>query len=249
MAIGTTLLPDRWGTALVVLVLAAGLPWLLGRSFRQQADLISAAAERARLRERTLVAHEMHDTLGHELALLALRAGALQLATDLPEHHRDAVAALRVGAAQATDRLAAVVAVLRDGAPASLAPPTERIDELVDRAQRAGVPARLDWMGPHDLPAAVDRAAHRVVQEGLTNAVKHAPGAPVAISLATAGSTTVVEVTNPVVGPRAAGAGRGTGLAGLAERLRPLGGSVTCDVRDRTHRLRATIPHRADGTG
>jgi signal transduction histidine kinase len=247
--VGTVLLPDRWGTGLLVLVLAAGLPWLLGRSFGQQVELAATAAERARLQERARIAREMHDSLGHELALVALRAGALELAADLPAHHREAATGLRAAAGRATERLATVVAVLRDGAPAPLEPPAERIEEMLERASRAGVRAALDWPEPRELPAAVDRAAYRVVQEGLTNAVKHAPGSPVTVRLSTGRGATAVEVSNPVPTSRPDATGSGAGLAGLAERLRPLGGSVRSGTGivagDRVYRLAATLPHPA----
>src|SRR6185312_3936418 len=98
-------------------------------------------------------AREVHDTLGHDLALLALRAGALELAADLPPQHRDAVAALRAGAGLATERLATAVSVLREGDPVPAEPPPGGVDDLVDRAVLAGVRARLDRTGPRELPA------------------------------------------------------------------------------------------------
>jgi signal transduction histidine kinase len=246
LALGPALVPEAWSTGLVVLALAVGLPWLLARSRRQQAELVSGAAERARLRERTRIADEMHDTLGHELSLLALRAGALELAADLPEHHRAAASGLRAGAGAATERLAAILAVLRDGGPAPLEPATETVDELVDRAARAGMTAGLHRTGAVELPTAVERAAHRVVQEGLTNAMKHAPGSPVTVRLTTTPDATVVEVTNPLPTTARRGPGGGAGLAGLRERLRLLGGTVEGGRRDRTYRLRATLPHPGD---
>ncbi|MEK8107283.1 histidine kinase dimerization/phosphoacceptor domain-containing protein [Micromonospora sp. M12] len=103
------------------------LPWLAGRFRRQQADLVRAGAERvthlererqfvadhARLRERAQIAADMHDALGHELALIALRAGALELAPDTTESSREAAAKLRESAVIATDRLRHTVNRLR----------------------------------------------------------------------------------------------------------------------------------------
>jgi signal transduction histidine kinase len=115
-------------------------PWLGGRYWRQSRELAEAgwtraarledeqrgAEERARLRERSRIAQDMHDSLGHELSLLALRAGALQVAPDLPAHHRAAAADLRVAAADATDRLHRIIGVLReDDEPVPLSPAGE----------------------------------------------------------------------------------------------------------------------------
>ncbi|WP_228985509.1 histidine kinase, partial [Streptomyces sp. DH12] len=101
------------------------LPWRGGRYWRQSRELTAAgwlraarleekqrfAEERARLRERARIAQDMHDSLGHELSLLALRAGVLQVAPDLPERHRAAAADLRAAAADATDRLHRIIGV------------------------------------------------------------------------------------------------------------------------------------------
>ncbi|MER5489777.1 histidine kinase [Streptomyces sp. NPDC002490] len=141
------------------LLLAVVFPWLCGRHWRQRRALAEAGwaraahlererrmvAERARLRERARIAREVHDSLGHELSLIALRAGALQLARDLPEHHRAAAAELRSAAAGATDRLRAVVGLLRDPEepgedPAPLTP-VRRLADLLDEAGAVAVDA------------------------------------------------------------------------------------------------------------
>lgn len=239
------LLAEGEATGLVVQLVVVVLPWLVGRSARQQADLAAAAAERAHLEERTRIAHEMHDTLGHELSLLALRAGALELAPDLDERQRAAVAQLRVGAGAATERLADVVAVLRGGEPAPPHPVSERVEDLVDRAARAGVAVSLEWDGPRELPAAVERTAHRVVRESLTNAVKHAPGSAVRVRVVAAGATTVVTVVNPLPpGRRRRGGGR-VGLVALRERVRLAGGALHVNRGERTFEVVATLPHVA----
>lgn len=126
------------------------LPWLGGRNRRQGRALAEAGwaraqqlereqrivADRARLRERARIAQDMHDSLGHELSLIALRAGALQVARDLPPRHRAATAELRSAAAEATDRLHAIIGVLREpGEPLPLTPaPTDSVASLVRRA-------------------------------------------------------------------------------------------------------------------
>jgi signal transduction histidine kinase len=234
---------DAWVTGLLLLAMTVVLPWVLGRSLRQQSELVATTTEQTRLRERTRIAHDMHDTLGHELSLLALRAGALELAPDLGDRHRTAAAELRAGAEAATERLADIIGVLGDGAPASLHPAAERIDDLVDRAVLAGLAASLEWQGQRQLPEMVDRAAHRIVQEALTNAMKHAAGAAVRVRLETAEDVTMVTITNALPSGARRGAGRRAGLVGLRERVRLVGGTFHAGPRDHVFEIVATLPH------
>jgi signal transduction histidine kinase len=234
---------DAWVTALLLLAMTVILPWVLGRSIRQQSELVATTAERTRLQERTRIAHDMHDTLGHELSLMALRAGALEIAPDLDDRHRTAAAELRAGAEAATERLADIIGVLGDGEPASLQPVSERIDDLVDRAVQAGLAASLEWQGQRHLPAMVDRAAHRIVQEALTNAMKHAAGTAVRVRLETADAITMVTVTNALPSGVRRGAGGRAGLVGLRERVRLVGGTFHAGPRDHVFEIVATLPH------
>ena len=223
------------------------LPWLVGRYRSQRDMLVSAgweraermereqrmAADEARLRERSRIAEDMHDSVGHELSLIALRAGALELDPDLDEQHRRAATELREAAAAATDRLGEIIGVLRDGdAPAPTRPAHESIAELVDRAAQSGLAVRLVRSGAGDLAPMVDRAAHRVVQEALTNAAKHAPGSDIVVRLSIGPEDVEVSVTNdPATRPAVATAG-GRGLAGLGERVRLAGGTLSAGPRD-----------------
>ncbi|MER5269098.1 histidine kinase [Actinosynnema sp. NPDC002837] len=239
--------------ALASLGLFVVLPWLAGRFRRQQAELIAVGrerivqleraqelvAERARLRERARIAADMHDSLGHELTLIALRAGALELTGDT-ESARRAAAGLRESAVTATDRLRRTVGVLREGA-APVEPPDETVEALVDRAAVAGLPVVLTRTGDTTpLPPLLDRAVHRVVQEALTNAARHAPGAPVAVELATTDEV-LVTVANPV-DRTPVGDGGGSGLAGLAERVRLVGGTLRSGVVDGRFTVTARLP-------
>ncbi|WP_344594128.1 sensor histidine kinase [Actinomadura vinacea] len=290
-----------WFPLTVYLVLLGVLPWLVGRYWRQNQELLHAGWERAerlehqqrivtereRLRERARIAQDMHDSLGHELALIAVRAGALQVAPGLDEAHRRAAAELRAGAAEATEHLREIIGVLHEGVPRDTAaqdtglqgpaltrPARESIAELVERAHASGIPVHLAAPGPQDdrgdapeivsgvLPETTEMvtlAAHRVVQEALTNAAKHAPGAPVTVRLARTGGdpdTIVVSVTNqaPPAGPPllptgAPGAANGGhGLAGLAERVRLAGGTLhTGPTPDGGFEVTARLPAAPPG--
>ncbi|MFD5327074.1 histidine kinase [Streptomyces sp. NPDC127092] len=211
----------HWFALLLSMALAVVAPWLIGRYVRQYDRLVrsgweladrmereqEAVADRERLRERSRIAGDMHDSLGHDLALLALRAGALELDPALGPDQQRAAGELRRAAADATARLRDIIGVLReDGEEAPVAPPDESVAELVARARASGMAVALeDAAEPSSEMAA--RALRRVVQEGLTNAAKHAPGAPVAVAVTGDASTVRVRVTSGPAGP--VGDGRG----------------------------------------
>ncbi|MFA1543607.1 sensor histidine kinase [Actinomadura monticuli] len=264
-----------WFPSTVWLVLLGVLPWLIGRYWRQHQELLRAGweraerlehqqriiAERERLRERARIAQDMHDSLGHELALIAVRAGALQVAPGLADHHRGTAAELRTGAADATDRLREIIGVLREDPgsstgtgtstaagqdPAALVRPArESIPDLVDRARASGVPVHLTGPGTlPDLPPMTALTAHRVVQEAITNAAKHAPGAPIDVTLAHDDGATTVTITNdpPPGHPPLLPAG-GRGLSGLTERVRLHGGTLdAAPTPDGGFHVTATLP-------
>ena len=141
-----------WLMMLLLALLVVVLPWLIGRYRAQQALLTSAGWDRAeriereqrmaidqeRLRERSRIAQDMHDSVGHELSLIALRAAALELDPSLPEEHRRAASELREMAGTATDRLGDIIGVLRD-ADAPLVPRDENVPTLVERAAASGL--------------------------------------------------------------------------------------------------------------
>ena len=143
-----------------------------------QRSLVQAAAREERLR----LADDLHDVLGHELSLIALQAGGLQVSTTGTTAER--AAAVREQVAEAVLRLAQVVDLLRSGDLASrLSPACPPVQELVERSRRSGTDVVLvSDVGP-EVGEVVRATAARVVQEGLTNAVKHAPDAAVDVTL------------------------------------------------------------------
>lgn len=249
-------------SALVFLGIFVALPWLAGRFRRQQADLVRAGADRitqlereravvaehVRLRERARIAADMHDFLGHELALIALRAGALELAPDMTERNRDAATKLRASAVAATDLLRHTVGLLRASGTALTQVVGESLDALVDRARDAGMTVRLHRAGAP--PAGEGTAAtpahlavHRVVQEALTNAARHASGAAVDIRVEQADDALTVTVRNPIadtVRPQEPDAG--TGLDGLREHVTLVGGTLRAVADDGTFTVTASVP-------
>ena len=226
--------------------------------------------EQAQAAERRRIAREMHDVLAHRVSLLSLHAGALEFRPDAPPQEIAAAAGVvRANARAALEDLRAVIGVLReeggDGAGAGRAPeppqPTlARIPALVEQSRAAGmkIACHIDLaaLGERTVGDALGRTAYRIVQEGLTNAHKHAPAAAVEVTVAARpaagrahGAELVVEVVSrPAVGRSPAAAdeslpGTGTGLVGLRERVALADGELVHGPDDRgDFVLRAILP-------
>jgi signal transduction histidine kinase len=233
------------------------------RAHRAEADQGRRVAE-ARTLERTRIAREMHDVLAHRLSLLATYAGAIEYRPDAPpEQMARAAGVVRANAHQALDELREVITVLRDdddgisagGSPGRSAasgggdgggedgeaggrpqPGLADLPRLVEESRDAGTRVQVDdrVTDPADLPGALGRTAYRVVQEGLTNARKHAAGRPVQVLLdGQPGGALLIDICNQVpADPAAAPAapGTGTGLIGLTERVRLAGGELDHEI-------------------
>lgn len=254
-------LVDTWSpsSALTLVLLTtlyflavAVVPGLASRYWTQRRTLLHTLQERnsqllreramvagqARLRERQRIAQDMHDSLGHRLALISVHTGALEVDRELTPRQREVVGVLREASVTAMHELREVVGILRDGveapAPASVdesgraARGTAGIAALVDAARAAGNAVELKYAGEaRPLAAAADHAAYRIVQEALTNAYKHAPGAPITVDLRYEPDSFVVEIVNGVAsGPAGEVVSGGQGLTGLHERARLVGGMV-----------------------
>jgi signal transduction histidine kinase len=239
-------------------VVFVALPLLAGRYLAQHERLLTTlkehnrqlrwkrefTAEQERLRERLRIARDMHDSLGHRLSLVTIQAAALEVSR-LPVRERDAVRQLAGAARDAMNELYELVGTLR-GEDAPLSPGMERIDAVVAEFQAAGVPVTLHRRGePRALSGPAGSAAYRVVEEGLTNATKHAPGQPVWVSVEWEPDAVLLTVTNPLAG-QPSNVGSGHGLTGLSERVRPAGGLLDHRLSDHGFRLFAMLPATAD---
>jgi signal transduction histidine kinase len=237
---------DALSTLVWLLLFAATGAWgmyvrarrLLLLSLRERAERAEAEqqehVERAREQERAQVAREMHDVLAHRISLLSMHAGSLEFHPDAaPDEIAKAAGVIRASAHQALEDLREVIGVLRQGdeAPARPQPTLSDLSELVEESREAGmtVHSALALEGSEAAPLAVGRNAYRIVQEGLTNARKHARGATVELAVSgEAGAGLTIEVRNPLPVGRAASRipGAGTGLIGLAERADLSGGRL-----------------------
>jgi signal transduction histidine kinase len=252
--------------ALSVLIIGLVVVWgMFVRSRRQLMLSLRDRAERAeteqqlrvdqaRAHERARIAREMHDVLAHRISLLSLHAGALEFRPDAPpEEVARAAGVIRSSAHQALEDLRAVIGVLREGPdgdrPERPQPTLAELPALIDESRAAGMRVQYDWRLPPEaaVPEGLGRNAYRIVQEGLTNARKHARGSAVDVAVAGApGDGLTLEIRNRLpVGAFAAPEipGAGTGIVGLAERTSLAGGRLEHGRTDAgDYRLWAWLP-------
>ncbi|MEH1165463.1 histidine kinase [Micromonospora sp. CPCC 205539] len=251
-----------WGVVITFAVLAWGMFVRARRqlivSLRDRAERAEAEQQlrvaQARQLERTRIAREMHDVLAHRISLLSLHAGALEFRPDAPSDEvARAAGVIRGSAHAALQDLREVIGVLRaDGASDAPEPPQPTLADvpaLIAESRAAGVRVNVTdtVAAPETVPAALGRAAYRIVQEGLTNARKHATGAAVTVDVAGgSGTGLTVAISNrwPVgtpVGGELPGAG--TGLVGITERVTLAGGRLAYGRDDAgDFRLAAWLP-------
>lgn len=211
-----------------------------------------ARAEKTRAEERTRIAREMHDTLSHRLALISTYAGALDYRKDLdPETVRSTARLVQQTASTASAELRTVLDVLReDPTDTRPEPDLSQVDSLLAQVRATGVQVTntVQRPGLELIPDTTSRTLYRMLQEALTNAVKHAPGAPVEIRWGGTQDHVELTVTNPLTAPKgraeAMGQSSGFGLIGLDERARALGGNVSTSTSQNAFRLEATVPCR-----
>jgi signal transduction histidine kinase len=232
--------PTGGGFYLIPAMIAVAL--FIGTAVANQRGRAAAAKEKAEgegLRrvdeERLRIARELHDIVAHSMATINVQAGVAQhVLADNPAAAREALQAIRQSSKDGLRELRAILNVLRqadEGDPTQPAPGLGQLDSLIANADNAGLAVTLRQSGEStpDLPPAVDLAAYRIVQESLTNVIKHAgPAATATVSLRHAGSGLEIEVTDTGLGP---GPGpmascEGHGLIGMRERAASVGGSL-----------------------
>ncbi|WP_205751080.1 sensor histidine kinase [Brevibacterium linens] len=264
-----------WLLNSIVVVL---VPYLIGTAVAARRDLTdsyriraehaeaerSARAAEAVLLERARIAREAHDVLGHKLSLLTMQAGGLELNAHAGGEVVEKQAQLiRRSARAALDDLRSIIGSIEtpdwldsEATERSLVPQDILgIEKLITESRSSGAIVDLvssDLTTPEMLPEKTTRAAYRIVQEGLTNAHRHAPSAPVIVSLAgSPGQHLVIEVRNAVTDPvsetERPGHG-GRGLPGLQERARTVGGELTVTESDSVFIVRADLPWPAADT-
>ncbi len=254
-------LPSPWvagGIAAWLLLLVAASELVRNRRAFAQASRQRAieeqrsqreAARRQATEERLGIARELHDVLGHSLSLINVQAGvALELMDRRPEQARTALTAIKQASKEALVDVQTVLASLRrpdEEAPRAPAPSMRNITELIRRAEATGLVVEVEQAGPlSSLPANVDGAAFRIVQEALTNVVRHADATTVSIRIYQDEGDLVVLVDDDGHGvPGSQATGGGNGIRGMHDRAVALGGQLTAGPRaGRGFQVRARLP-------
>jgi signal transduction histidine kinase len=238
----------------------------IGRGLRERQALVELLRERsarlerdrerdmadAAMEERARIARELHDVIAHAVSLMVVQASAERrlLAAD-QRRTADTLETIETSGREALGELRRLLGVLRASGPERLAPQPglDALPDLLEEGRRGGHRVSLDVQGePVRLPAGLDLTAYRIVQEGLTNVRKHAPGAAVEITLRWRPAELEIELADDGPGPSAGANGAGHGLIGMRERVALYGGTVTAAAaEDAGFRVLARLP--IDGSG
>jgi signal transduction histidine kinase len=264
-AILVSRIPGHTATEVVFIPLDFAICWFAGFMLRETADQAQAAearaivaerdreadALRAVVEERTRIARELHDIVGHSLSVMTVQtSGVRRLLSPEQEQEREALLAVERTGREALAEMRRVVGALRDSeeAPALAPQPSlSRVDTLVAHARETGLRVDLEIEGdPIPLPAGVDLTAYRLVQEGLTNSIKHAAASRAGVHVRYVGNHVEIEVSDDgqgADGADAASNGGGHGLVGMRERVSIYGGELEAGPRaEGGFRLRARLP-------
>jgi signal transduction histidine kinase len=236
--------------ALVVVPLLAGVAVRSRNAYASSVeDRAAADASRRVDEERLRIARELHDIVAHSMATISVQAGVAEhVLGENPAAASDALRAIKIASRDGLRELRAILNVLRqadEGDPTQPAPSLSQLGALVSRASQAGLPTTIRQAGqPRPLPAGLDLAAYRIIQESLTNAIRHAgpATATVAVSYHDAELQIVISDTGrPAAGLTAPGSGHG--LIGMRERAASAGGTLTAGpVPDGGYRVTAVLP-------
>ncbi|WP_308282878.1 sensor histidine kinase [Pseudonocardia nigra] len=247
--------PGSWarhvgGTALGVVVLAGA--WTVGQAVRERRIAAARDAEllagRAVAEERLRIARELHDVVAHSLGLIAVKAGvANHVVRTRPQEAHDALAVIETASRSALVEMRHLLGALRTEAPdLTPVPGLSELGELAARARLAGVEVDLHVCGGDALPDGVALSAYRIVQEALTNVVKHAAPARCRVDVTADGRQLRIEAVDDGPGRRMLpGPAGGHGLLGMRERVATYGGVFSAGPREDTSgfRVAATLPY------
>ena len=236
--------PRGGGNVEPAMALATIIAWLIGHSIRQaqaQTELIRAqAAAQTAMAERLRIARELHDIVAHSIGIIAIQAGAGHRVFDAsPDQARDALAAIESASRETLSGLRRMVTGLRHAEPAlgpGQAPPdpapglAAAVEQLAATALDAGVKVEVDWHGSREpLPADIDLSAFRIIQEAITNVIRHAGTSHCNVSVDQRNEQLSIEVTDS--GRGGTGGGDGYGITGMRERATLLGGDFSAGPR------------------
>jgi signal transduction histidine kinase len=238
-----------------------GAPWVGGRMIRlsrQREVLLEAQrdeqARAAVINERARIARELHDVVAHAISVVVLQArGGRKVLDSEPDAARDAFDVIESTSTQALGEMRRLLGLLRADDDLSFAPqPTlRRLDQLAGELRASGLPVELTVAGePGELPPGVDVSAYRIVQEALTNALKHAGPARAHVRVEFEDDAVVVEVSDDGLGTAGNGSVTGSGghgLVGMRERVAIVGGVVDAGPRPQGgYAVRARLPYAAE---
>jgi signal transduction histidine kinase len=228
----------------------AAAAWFWGDGVRTRRAYLAGLEERARYLEdtreeearrrvadeRLRIARDLHDVLAHSIASINVQAGsAVHVMDRRPEQARQALVAIKAASQEALAELRSTIAPLREDEsdlPRAPAPSLARLEPLLETAARAGLPVEVGVRGdPRPVPAAVDVAGFRIVQESLTNVVRHAHARRATVTLDYGPAFVELEVTDDGQGGNGAGGEPGHGIAGMRERAEAMGGRVEAGPR------------------
>ncbi|MBT2450913.1 two-component sensor histidine kinase [Streptomyces sp. ISL-43] len=214
---------------------------LLGPSAAERLTALETRTEQ--LLERTRIARELHDSIGHALTVAVVQAGAARAAGD-PEFTDRALNAIEETGRAALEDLERVLLVLREsGQRPSQRPTLAEADRLLESARASGASVDAELIGPlEQLPGPVAQEGYRILQEALTNVLRHCGPVPVRVRIGMVADRLDLEVTNPLPDRPTVMAGSGSGLRGMRERAALLGGDVETGLHKGGWRVRARLP-------
>jgi signal transduction histidine kinase len=246
-------------------VALVAVPLLAAEAVRNRRSYVALLLERLSLAERTReeearrrveqerlrIARELHDAVAHALTTINVQAGvAAHLLDQNPANAHAALVTIEEASHEALDELRAIVGILREHdserAPLDPAPTLDAVSELVERARSGGLEVSLDIRGerPRRLPEAVQLAAYRIVQESLTNARRHAGGAPARVGLSFESGRLLVMVENGAgATSNGSSTGTGVGVIGMQERAAAVGGTLRAESSADGFRVSAQLPY------